>query len=221
MQTSRPKRFIPNYAGIAWLIVPLALFIGLLLLLFGSADDDPAQPKVLAKPSPDTELVSIGSAPASTATAASLTTQFTPPDEQLYQRMGENLRRFRTDFRQMAPAINVSAVPGSKNRDKAVAALADMLASEQLSGHPDASVADTRAKENVAADLILYTRQANREIVFRFLAAISPYLSGRVLLVFNDDFTLDRLHLVFRDEPLFTPSGAVVFPDGKAQAGAG
>lgn len=219
MQSSRPQPSSPNYSTIAWWIVPLALFIGLLLLVFGSADEDPAQPVVLAHPSPHTELVSIGSV--SVSTAASLTAHFTPPDEQLYQRTKENLRRFRTDFRQMAPAITVSAIPGSKNRYKAVAALADMLASEQLAADPSASAVDTRTQESVEADLTLYTREANRDVVFRFLTAISPYVSGRVLLVFNDDFTLDRLHLVFRSEPWFTPSGAVVFPDGTAQAGAG
>ena len=219
MQSSRPEPSSPNYSGIAWWIVPLALFIGLLLLVFGSADEDPAPPVVLEHPSPDTELVSIGSVPVSTA--ASLTAHFTPPDEQLYQRTGENLRRFRTDFRQLAPAITVSAVPGSKNRDKAVAALADMLASEQLAADPSASPVDTRTQESVEADLVLYTREANRDIVFRFLTAVSPYVNGRVLLVFNNDFTLDRLHLVFRREPWFTPSGAIVFPDEMAQLAPG
>lgn len=211
MQSSRPQPLSPNSAIVVWWAVPLVLFSGLLLLVFGSPDDDPAQPLVISRPSPDSELVSIGSAPVSTTTAVDYHTQFTPPDGQVYQRIMENLRRFRTDFRQMAPAAVVSAAPGSKSRDKVMATLADMLASEQLSGHLSASKAEALTKDNVEADVVLYTHEANREIVYRFLTAISPYLSGRVLLVFNDNFTLDQLYLVIRGEPLFTPSGAVFF----------
>ena len=101
--------------------------------------------------------------------------------------------------------------------------MANLLASAGLAGN--APVPETKPLPGaVAADILLYTRKENREIAHRFLAAISPYISGEILLVFDERFTLDRLHLVIRGTPRFKSDGSVVFPGesaGQAQAEGG
>jgi len=112
MPVFRPKMYRLSYSHIAWWLVPLAVFIGLALLWFGNAEPRPGEPVVLARPTPDTELVALGPASPPATAPADQYPDFIPPDGVLRQRMLENLRRFQTEFRQMAPGASVSPTPG-------------------------------------------------------------------------------------------------------------
>jgi len=223
MPVFRSKMYSPTYSNIAWWLVPLAVAIGLALLCFCNADKSPAKPVVLARPSPDTELVALAPPPLAAATTSDRYPDFIPPDGLLQQKVLEHLRRFQTEFRQMAPGASVSSARGSKNRELVAHTLADFFASADLAGSAGAPTT-IPLPETVAADVLLYTRKENREIALRFLAAISPYLSGGILLVFDQRFNLDRLHLMIRGTPRFKADGSVVFPAepaGQAQADGG
>ncbi|MEE4145440.1 MAG: hypothetical protein V2I26_11615 [Halieaceae bacterium] len=210
MSDFRPKKFSPSYSDIAWWLIPLAVFVGLALLWFGNADESPGEPVVLAWPSPDTELVATGLSSSSAAATANEHASFIPPTGLLHQRVLENLRRFQTEFRQMAPGASVSAAPGSLNRDLVAKALKDLFASTGLTATANVAV-NSPVPETALADILLYTRKENREIVHRLIAAIYPYLSGKILLVFDERFTLDRLHLVIQGTPRFNSDGSVAF----------
>lgn len=219
MSVFRPKMFSPSYLDIAWWLFALAVFVGLALLWFGKFDGSPGQPVVLARPSPDTELVATG-LPSSPAAAADEHTNFIPPASLLQQKVMENLRRFQTEFRQMAPGATVSAAPGSSNRDLVAKDLEDLFARTGLAA--SAKVAMTKHKpETASADMLLYTRKENREIVYKFMAAMYPYISGKTMLVFDQRFTLDRLHLVIQGIPRFNSDGSVVFSHNPAESAKG
>jgi hypothetical protein len=216
MSVFRQKMFSTSFADIAWWLFALAVIIGLALLWFGNFDGNPGQPVVLARPSPDTELLATG-LPSSPAAAADEHAGFIPPTSLLQQKVLENLRRFQTEFRQMAPGATVSAAPGSSNRDLVVKALEDLFARTGLAA--SAKVATTKPEpETASADMLLYTRRENREIVYKFIAAMYPYISGKTILVFDRRFTLDRLHLVIHGTPRFNSDGSVVFSGNTAES---
>lgn len=216
MQVLRKKQFRRSYSDIAWWLAPLVVFIGGALLLFGTADDkDPAQPLVLERPSSNTELVVLGSfSGMPTPVASGHHSDFIPPDELLRQSLLEKLHRFRTEFRQMAPAVRVVAAPGSTNRDLVKSALEEVFATVELA--PGAETPAAKPLVTAGAGALFYTREANREIAYRLLTAISPYFRGRVLVIFDDSYALDRLLLVIRGTPRFDSDGAVVLVSEQA-----
>jgi len=218
MTSFRTTQLNTSYSNIAWFLLPVALLSGLLILLFDTSAIRTSQPQVLGRPAPGTELVSIR-APATTSAGDSVA-DYVPPDELIHRQVLEKLRLFRTEFRQMAPGVTVSAAPGSAGRNMVAKTLSKFLASAEFAtgtGEPST----TALPEQAGADLLLYTREENREIVFQFLTALSPYLNGRVLLVFDHRATLGRLYLVVAGTPRFASNGRVVFPVEAAPAGAG
>ncbi len=207
MRNSRAKQSKTSYSDIAWWLVPLALFLGLALFLFGRPSKGPDELRVLARPSPDTELVSLGTKPTG---AVDLHTEFIPPNESLRQRVLVNLRRFQTEYRQSAPAISVDTATDSTSWNRVAQALSNMLSSTGLSSSVRAPVA--APPDEASADILLYTQQANREIVHEFLKGLSPYINGRILLIFDQRHRLDRMQMIIQHTPQFDADGAVIFP---------
>ncbi|MBV1786651.1 hypothetical protein KQ940_01125 [Marinobacterium sp. D7] len=61
------------------------------------------------------------------------------------------------------------------------------------------------------ATLVLRGARDDAEIIQHLLAALSPYLSGDILVQFDDSRRIDQLELYLLGEPRFTAQGVALF----------
>ncbi|GGB91292.1 hypothetical protein GCM10011352_16670 [Marinobacterium zhoushanense] len=137
-----------------------------------------------------------------------LSSAYIAVDEKRRARVLQNLAEFRATYQQLAPFLEIKAVPGEA-REKLAQRLGQALGHYGL-GRAVKDDADSFPDRRRAA-LVLRGARDDAEIIKRLLAALSPYLSGDVLVQFNDDQRIDRLQLYLLGDPGFTKEGVAVF----------
>lgn len=193
---------------LAWGLIPLAVIIGVLLLMRPSADD-PGATVTQLDTRPGAVLLAVN-AGESTSDA---TPGFVPPAAARRDRVLQRLGQFRADYRQMAASMAVHYQAGSPDAENLAEVIAQALAQHGL-GRGGAVAAEYADKGSEAwnAGLVVHTAQRHEEIVRRLLAALAPYFSAQVLLVF-DDARVNELSLHIVGTPAFTEDGLAIFAD--------
>jgi hypothetical protein len=195
----------------AWWLPPLALLIAAIIFIFGDNSTSRDGLTNVTTLSSDLTLVTVGERSTTKLDLdAELSRNFVSPDAVLVERLLQNLRLFRADFRQMAPSITVSAKPGSPERDRIATELGGLLARAEL-GQRGQTTDVTAEHAELNPGIIFYSTRQNREILLRFINDIAPYFKGTVLLAGKDDGRLDRIAMVIHGQPGFLPDGSVVF----------
>jgi hypothetical protein len=190
----------------AWLLVPILLVITLLIALFGDRDNiKHSQPTVLES-TPEGMLVELPFA--TTTKALDWQTQWDPslsmPRQQVLQSLGE----YAADFKQLRTQLQVWAEPGSKERDKLLQRMGNALAQYALGGvMQEANPAFTRPDKGV----LLICAAADKDLALRILAALTPYISGKVRIYFDTNLTAQSMQLYLFGVPYFNDQGQANF----------
>tara|TARA_R110002049_G_scaffold108853_15_gene257434 strand:- start:3237 stop:3908 length:672 start_codon:yes stop_codon:yes gene_type:complete len=209
MRESRSANNDRGYAAIAWWLIPLGLLIALIIVLFGSEKPDIDAELTVTPLSAQMERVTIGERVIPGVPNSRLASGYIPPDQSLKDRVLQRLREFQVDFRQSAPAITVVAVPASEERQQLAAELTKLFAQARLGGTQQTN-APPAVIDQSRADIVLHVRQSDRDIAHQLLVALSPYLQGSFLLVFNAQNNLDSLLMVVQRTPQFRGDGQVL-----------
>jgi hypothetical protein len=190
----------------AWLLVPILLVITLIIALFGDRDNiKHSQPTVLES-TPEGMLVELPFA--KTTEALEWQTQWDPSLSMPRQQVLQSLSEYAADFKQLRTQLQVWAEPGSTERDKLVQRMSNALAQYALGGVvQEANPVFTRPNEGV----LLICAAADKDLALRILAALTPYLSGKVSIHFATDLTAQSMQLYLFGVPYFNDQGQANF----------
>jgi hypothetical protein len=190
----------------AWLLVPILFVIILLIALFGDRDNINKLLPTVLESNPVGMLVELPLA--TTTKALDWQTQWDPSLKMPRQQVLQSLSEYAADFKQLRTQLQVWAEPGSKERDKLVQRMGSVLARYSLGGViQEANPAFTRPDEGI----LLICAAADKDLALRILAALTPYLSGKVSIKFDTDLTAQSMHLYLFGIPYFNDQGQANF----------
>ena len=126
------------------------------------------------------------------------------PRQQVLQSLGE----YAADFKQLRTQLKVWAEPGSTERNKLVQRMGNALARYSLGGViQEANLSFTRPDEGV----LMICAAADKDLALRILAALSPFISGKVSIHFDTDLAAQSMHLYLFGVPYFNNQGQANF----------
>lgn len=195
----------------AWLIIPLALIIIGLIIVFGNHDDDGLfpnkQPSVISS-SPQGMLIELPTV--AVQEAINWQPEWLLASNLARQQVLQSLSQYAADYQQLRLRLEVWAKPGATERTKLAQRIGKALAHYDLgqvnqSANPPAAI--------VTGDdaVVLLCAEADRELAIRLLAALSPYLSGKVSLRFEPEIRPQTMRLYLLGTPYFNTYGQATF----------
>ena len=191
---------------LAWGLIPLAIIIGVLLLLRPPASD-PGATATQLESRPGAVLLAVNADSSTTAASPG----FVPPAPARRDQVLQRLSQFRADYKQLAPAMAVRYQADSPDSAKLADVLTQALSQYGLDrGTATSEPIPDAGGEDWSASIIVHTAQGDEETVRRLLQALAPYFSAQVLLVF-DDTRISELTLRIMAAPAFTEDGLAVF----------
>lgn len=194
----------------AWLILPLALIVIGLITLFGDYDRGILpQPKVLAS-SPQGMLLELPLV--STNSKVNWQTEWGPSSGNARQQVLQSLSEYAADFQQLRTLLEVWAEPGLAEREGLAQRLGEALAHYNLGGVNQAIIPPP-ALAVLDSGALLVCAEEDRELALRLLAALTPYLGGKVTVRFNSEFGAQSLRLYLFGTPYFNDLGQAKFTD--------
>ncbi len=193
----------------AWLVVPLALIIIAVIVLFGRPGDSAlSQPRVLERSAQGMliELPFVG-----TGQEVSWHPQWTPASGATRQQVLQLLSQYSADYIQLRTRLEVRPGPGSATLEQLSQRIGDALVRYDLGRM---ITGDDRPLDNLPADLVLpenglllICAEEDSELALRLLAALTPYLSGRVSVRYDTKITAQSMRLYLFGTPYFNDQG--------------
>ncbi len=202
----------------AWLIAPLALIIIGLIVLFGRPGDSVlTQPKIL-RSSAQGMLLELPVV--ATDAVVSWHAQWAPTSGTTRQLVLQALSQYAADYKQLRTRLEVRPGPGPVELKQLSQRIGDALALYDLGlaiPWDNLSVGDLPI-ENLPANftlpdngLLLICAEDDSELARRLLAALTPYLSGRVSVYFDNKITAQSMRLYLFGTPHFNDQGQAMF----------
>lgn len=195
----------------AWLILPLALIVIGLIVLFSDYDRGKLpQPKVLASSPQGMQL----ELPVfSTTFEVSWQTEWAPASDDARRQVLQSLSEYAANFKQLRTLLDVWAEPGSAEREKLAQRLGTALAHHNL-GRVNQAVIPPAALAMLDSGALLVCAEEDLELAIRMLAALTPYLGGKVTVRFTPDVAAQSMRLYLFGTPYFNDLGQAKFADG-------
>lgn len=199
---------------LAWGLIPLAIIIGLLLLMRPPVSDSGATVTQLES-RPGTMLLAVNAEASAMNTAPGFVAPAPARRDRVLQRLGQ----FRSDYKQLAPSMVVHFRQDSPDAARVAEVISQALSHYGL-GRDGATAAEPPATGSGSRDpgLVVHTAQRDEAMVRRLLEALAPYFSAQVLLVFDDTRASD-LTLRIVGTPRFTEDGLAVFSQNPENGG--
>lgn len=191
-----------------WLLIPLALIVISLILVFGKRPAEGTHQSNILEQSAAGMVLELPVIPPDRP--VSWQTEWVPASEAARQQVLQSLNEFYTDFRQLRPQLNVWVEPGSEPRDQLAARFGSALAQHSLG----AVMNDTQPPsviDKLDSGVVLYCRESDSVLARRLLAALAPYLAGRVTLHYDSEATAQSMRVYLFGQPYFNGQGQVTF----------
>jgi hypothetical protein len=129
----------------------------------------------------------------------------------------QRLRELRIKYRQLGPRVQVTVAPQDEENQLLGNELSRLLASSYLAFSATASEATLEPTE-VQAGMVVSGTQGYRPFILDMLRALAPYLSGAVLVRYDQGMSSGQLTLSIKGSPRFYPNGAVQLPPADTTA---
>lgn len=202
----------------AWLVVPLVLIIIGLIMLFGRPGDSALpQPKILES-SPQGMLIELPNV--ATDAVVSWHAQWTPASDTTRQQVLQSLSQYAADYKQLRTLLEVRPGAGPPELEQLSQRIGAALALYNLGrAIPGGNLAvgepliDNLPVKLTLPDngLLLICAEDDSELARRLLAALTPYLSGRVSVYFDTKITAQSMRLYLIGTPYFNDQGQATF----------
>lgn len=201
----------------AWLLIPIALIVIGLIVVFGNrTSNEGAHPLIIVEQSAASRVLEL---PVATAGGpVSWQTEWVPAPESSRQQVLQSLHEFYTDFRQLRPQLSVWMEPGSEPRNQLAARFGAALAQHSL-GSIMKDAQPPPVIDKLDSGALLYCRESDSVLAQRLLAALAPYLAGRVTLRYDADATAQSMRLYFFGQPYFNNQGQATFDQAVVERG--
>jgi hypothetical protein len=194
----------------AWLVMPLALIVFVVIMVFGDLDGDAlTQPKVLEHSSKGMLLELPVKSKSQTV---SWNVQWSPDSGAARQQVLQLLGQYAADFKQLRPQMEVWAAPGLDARVALARRIGDALAHHNL-GQLNQSASPPAARANMNNGALLICAEADSELARHLLAALTPYLSGRISVRFDSELVAQSMKLYLFGKPYFNTEGQASFDE--------
>lgn len=201
----------------SWLLIPIALIVIGLIVVFGNrTNNEGADPLTMVEQSTASMVLVL---PVATAGGpVSWQTEWVPAPESARQQVLQSLNEFYTDFRQLRPQLGVWVEPGSETRNQLAARFGTALAQHSL-GAVTEDAQPPPVIDKLDSGALLYCREADSVLAQRLLAALAPYLAGRVTVRYDADATAQSMRLYFFGQPYFNNQGQATFDQAVVERG--
>lgn len=198
-----------SYSRLAIYLLPLLLLV--VMLIYGLGEREQAVEVSLnitvLEPGLEFALVGGGDSLAGDAGVESIRA----PSAAIRAQVMQRLSRFHADYKQVAPSIRVTAIPGDSHQRQLADTISDLLAFVSL--NQERSSPDVEpARGRIDSAIMISASSQDRQMVYRLLQALSPLISGGVGLAFENSLSTGRVNLLIRGRPNFTAEGVAVFP---------
>lgn len=194
----------------AWGIIPLALIVLGLIVLFGRDSGSPPAPHVLEESARGMTVLlpTITDEDSSPAWKA----QWVSADKAARQQVAQSLTAVRADYKQLRPRLRVSVDPDSQRANRLAQRIGEALAHHDLGLY--ASEPFEPSSPALSAGAVLYCSEPDRAMALRLLGALAPYLGGRVEVRFSASSGPQTMRLHLQGDPWFNRVGQANFaPD--------
>tara|TARA_R110002110_G_scaffold66978_2_gene183150 strand:- start:3501 stop:4109 length:609 start_codon:yes stop_codon:yes gene_type:complete len=186
---------------LAWLLLPIMLVIGAIILLFGEQQPEKTVTGNLA-PSEGLEGYAV---------------EYRTPTASITDAVEQRLREFQARYRQAAPYFTVSH-RGSDETLEAVATRVGSYLSGQGLGeyrgeHQPAAEQGVAEDYHVPAPLTVIAREQATPIVDELLYALQPYIKGRSVVIRDPQTALDEVQLRLNGVAKFDEQGRVILDE--------
>lgn len=212
-RASRAHRL--SYSSLAIWMVPLLLLIAMLIFSFGESQPTIRESLHITSLQPGLEFARVADSDGPLPAAGEESVR--APSAAIRDQVLQRLRRFRADYKQAAPSIRVAANAANPRQAQLASTITGLLATASLNQQLGAQDV-ARTWEGVETALIIRGSGQDRQMVYRLLQALSPLLSGGVVLAFEGGQNTGRVDVIIRGEPRFTANGVAVFPDSRPLA---
>ncbi|RLQ20154.1 hypothetical protein DWB85_19190 [Seongchinamella sediminis] len=182
-----------------------------LIVLFGDYDRGKLpQPKVLAS-SPEGILFELPVV--STTPDVNWKTDWAPGSDDARRQVLQSLSEYTANFKQLRTLLDVWAEPGSDEREKLAQRLGKALAHYNL-GRVNQAVIPPAALAMLDSGALLVCAEEDLELAMRMLAALTPYLGGKVTVRFTPELAAQSMRLYLFGTSYFSDLGQAKFADG-------
>ena len=192
----------------AWLMLPLALLITAVIVVFGNFDDDDLTPPKLLESSPQGMLLAL--ADKSSYQPASAKPVHSPDYDAARQHSVQLLGQYAADFKQLRTQLEVWAAPGLDTRLTLARNIGEVLAHHNL-GRLNQSATPPAAIANMNSAVVLICNEADSALARRMLGALTPFLHGTVRVHFDTDLAAQSMKLYLFGKPVFNAEGQATF----------
>ena len=189
---------------LAWLVIPLAVVVTAIILLFGREDADQNLPPLVrgGGQAPD-QVVLEGGAGQGDIDYRSVTSA---RREAALQRLAE----FRANYRQARPFVVVSAAATSEPLDKLAREIGGALSLHELGAYRQ-DVPDFKSGAGSSELPEMHLAPRDTHIARELLWALEPFLGGRISLVYDAELRIDQIQLRMQGRPWFSAEGEATF----------
>jgi hypothetical protein len=200
----------------AWLILPVALIIIGVIVLFGDRDEENLPQAKIINSSPQSMLLelpvitSVETPDESAIQNLNWQAQEVSPPEKARQQVLQSLKEFSADFKLLRPQLEIWAKPGSTTNQKLARRMGQVLAQNNL-GSVNQNLSPPDAAKMIDRGVLLVTAKDNILLAKRLIAAFNPYLSGRVRVLYDHQITPQSMQLYFFGSPYFSDVGQATF----------
>ncbi len=200
----------------AWLILPVALIIIGVIVLFGDRDEENLPQAKIINSSPQSMLLelpvitSVETPDESAIQNLNWQAQEVSPPEKARQQVLQSLKEFSADFKLLRPQLEIWAKPGSTTNQKLARRMGQVLAQNNLGG-VNQNLSPPDAAKMIDRGVLLVTAKDNILLAKRLIAAFNPYLSGRVKVFYDHQITPQSMQLYFFGSPYFSDVGQATF----------
>ncbi|MFA7553348.1 MAG: hypothetical protein WCY88_03780 [Spongiibacteraceae bacterium] len=192
----------------AWLVIPLALLVIALIVLFGNHDESNLPQLKILDSSPQGMLLQLPIV--STTDEVSWQAQWAPASSTARQQVFDSLSQYAADFKQLRPQLEIWTESGSAAREKVAQRIGEALAHYHL-GRAVPATSQITAPGIADNGAILVCTEADRELALRMLAALTPYLGGNVSVHFDAKLIAQSMRLYLLGTPSFNDQGQATF----------
>jgi hypothetical protein len=189
---------------LAWLVVPLAVLVTALILLFGREDADQNLPPLVTGGGRGLDQVALEGG------AGHGDMAYRPITSARRETALQRLAEFRSRYRQVQPFVLVSTATTSEALDNVAQEIGDLLSTHGLGGYRQ-DVPDFKAGAGSSELPAMRLAPQDARIARELLWALEPLLGGRVSLAYDAELRIDQMQLRIQGHPRFSAEGEAIF----------